>query len=59
MQETANKTNSPDRAGLSTKLRKNREKYLQLTEKTQKLQEQLLLLERKLWGRKADETLTT
>ncbi len=44
---------------LAEGLRSSRESLKNVSEKSRLLQEQLLRLEKKLWGKKADETVQT
>lgn len=58
MSENVNGTEVPQgNEGLADGLRSSRESAKNVGEKTRLLQEQLNRLEKKLWGKKADETV--
>lgn len=58
MSKDGNDTEVPESdKGLADGLRTTRESAKNVGEKTRLLQEQLLRLEKKLWGKKADETV--
>jgi len=60
MSESANENDVPEKErGLAEGLRSSRESLKNVSEKSRLLQEQLLRLEKKLWGKKADETVQT
>lgn len=60
MSEIVNETlESEDSQNLAEGLRSSRESLKNVSEKSRLLQEQLIRLEKKLWGRKADETVQT
>lgn len=58
MSKNGNDTEAPEGTkGLADELRSSRESARNVGEKTRLLQEQLNRLEKKLWGKKADETV--
>ena len=60
MSEIVNETyESEENQNLAEGLRSSRESLKNVSEKSRLLQEQLIRLEKKLWGRKADETVQT
>lgn len=60
MSEIEHETQEPEaNQNLAEGLRSSRESLKNVSEKSRLLQEQLIRLEKKLWGRKADETVQT